>query len=60
MLLRLLEKHIDAKLRELVGFGLAGSSKEQIFTLQNIGQPLEHRGPLIITYVDFKKVLEHQ
>ena len=37
---------------------LGRSSNEQIFTLQNIiEQPLEHCGPLIITYVDFKKVL---
>ena len=35
---------------------LGRSSNEQIFTLQNIiEQPLEHCGPLIITYVDFKK-----
>ena len=60
MLLKWLEKHIDAKVRELDGFGLAGSSNEQISALQNIiGQLLEHCGPLIITYVDFKKVLEH-
>ena len=54
-----LEKHIDPKLRELVGFALGGSSNEQIFTLKNIiEQPLEHGGSLIITYVDFKKVLD--
>ena len=60
MLLKWLEKHIDAKLRELVGFGLGISSNKQIFTLQNIfRQPLEHCGPLIITYVDFKMVLDN-
>ena len=53
-----LEKHTDEKLRQLAGLGLAGSSNEQIFTLQNIiEQPLEHCRPLIITYVDSKKVL---
>ena len=58
VLLKWLEKHINAKLRQLAGLGLARSFSEQIFTLQNIvEQLLEHCWPLIVTYVDFKKVL---
>ena len=52
VLLKWLETHIDAELRQLAGLGLTGSSNEQIFTLQNIiEQLLEHCGPLITTYV---------
>ena len=58
VLLKWLEKHINAKLRQLAGLGLARSFSEQIFTLQNIiDELLEHCWPLIVTYVDFKKVL---
>ena len=53
VLLKWLEKHIDAKLRQLAGLGLAGSSNEQIFTLQNIiEQLLEHCGQLVTTNVE--------
>ena len=53
VLLKWLEKHTDAKLRQLAGLGLAGSSNEQIFTLQNIiEQLLEHCGPLVTTTVE--------
>ena len=60
VLLKLLQKNIDAKLREKqAGFRHGRSSNEHIFPLRNtIEQSLEYCKPLIINYVDFKKALD--
>ena len=60
VLLKQLQKNIDAKLREeQAGFRHSQSCNEQIFTLRNIiEQSLEYCKPLIINYVDFKKAFD--
>ena len=60
VLLKLLQKNIDAKLREKqAGFRHGRSCNEHIFPLRNIiEQSLEYCKPLIINYVDFKKAFD--
>ena len=60
VLLKQLQKNIDAKLREeQAGFRHGQSCNKQIFTLRNITeQSLESHKPLIIYYVDFNKAFD--
>ena len=60
VLLKRLQKNIDAKLREeQAGFRHDRSCNEQIFTLRNLNeQSLEYCKPLIINYVDFKQAFD--
>ena len=59
-LLKRLQKNIDTKLREEQADVRHGRScNEQIFTLRSIiEQSLEQHKPLVINYVDFKKVFD--
>ena len=60
VLLKRLQKNIDAKLREeQARFRHGRSCNWQIFTLRDIiEQSLEYRKPLIINYVDFIKAFD--